>query len=109
MKLPATSAACERSFSTYSAIHTSKRNRLTNDRAAKIVYIAHNLKLQSSQSQQFITPQPQDSISNKESEICETVSEARTNEISLDDETDEHEISDSSIMNFEDSENENDD
>lgn len=46
LELPATSAACERSFSTYGGVHTKKRNRLTNERAAKIVYISHNLKLQ---------------------------------------------------------------
>ncbi|XP_028138854.2 uncharacterized protein LOC114333201 [Diabrotica virgifera virgifera] len=45
LELPATSAACERSFSSYSGIHTNKRNRLTNTRASKIVYVAHNLKL----------------------------------------------------------------
>lgn len=50
LSLPTTSAACERTFSTYSDIHTKKRNRLTNDRARKIVYIAHNLRLQSVQS-----------------------------------------------------------
>lgn len=47
LELPATSAACERSFSTYGGLHTSKRNKLLNQRAAKIVYIAHNLKLKS--------------------------------------------------------------
>lgn len=46
LELPATSAACERTFSTYGGIHTQKRNRLKNERATKIVYIAHNLKLQ---------------------------------------------------------------
>lgn len=45
LELPATTAACERSFSTYAGIHTTKRNRLKNERASKIVYIAHNLKL----------------------------------------------------------------
>lgn len=43
--LPATSAACERTFSTYGNTHTAKRNRLTNERAGKLVYIRHNLKL----------------------------------------------------------------
>lgn len=45
LELPATSAACERSFSSYSRIHSKSRNRLTNIRASKIVYLAHNLKL----------------------------------------------------------------
>ena len=45
LSLPATSAATERSFSTYEMTHTKKRSRLTNERAAKLVYIRHNLKL----------------------------------------------------------------
>lgn len=45
LELPATSAACERTFSTYGGVHTLKRNRLTNDRAGKLVYISQNLKL----------------------------------------------------------------
>ena len=40
-----TSAAVERSFSKYANIHSLKRNKLTTERAAKLVYIAHNLKL----------------------------------------------------------------
>jgi len=40
-----TSAATERSFSTFAWIHSKKRNRLTSDRAAKITYLAHNWKL----------------------------------------------------------------
>ena len=43
--LPPTSAAVERSFSKHANIHSLKRNKLTTDRAAKLVYIAHNLKL----------------------------------------------------------------
>lgn len=42
---PVTSAATERSFSTFAWIHSKKRNRLTSDRAAKITYLAHNWKL----------------------------------------------------------------
>lgn len=45
LELPTTSAACERTFSTYGGMHNTKRNRLTNDRAGKLVYIAQNLKL----------------------------------------------------------------
>lgn len=52
LQLPATSAACERSFSTYGGIHTQKRNRFKNERAAKIVYIAHNLKLQNQEAKE---------------------------------------------------------
>lgn len=46
LKLPPTSAAVERSFSRHSNIHSAKRNRLTTERAAKLVYIGHNITLQ---------------------------------------------------------------
>lgn len=42
---PITSAATERSFSTFSWIHNKKRNRLTTERAGKLTYIAHNWRL----------------------------------------------------------------
>lgn len=42
---PITSAATERSFSTFSWIHNKKRNRLTTQRAGKLTYIAHNWRL----------------------------------------------------------------
>jgi hypothetical protein len=45
LSMPPTSAATERSFSTYSIVHTAKRNRLTQKRAGNLSYIAHNLKL----------------------------------------------------------------
>jgi len=41
-----TSASTERSFSTYGIVHTERRNRLTNDRTSKLVYIKHNLKIE---------------------------------------------------------------
>lgn len=44
LNLPSTSAACERSFSTYGNIHTARRNRLGNTTAMKLVFIAQNLK-----------------------------------------------------------------
>lgn len=47
---PITSAATERSFSTFSRIHTKRRNRLTTQRAGKITFVAHNWKLLSSES-----------------------------------------------------------
>lgn len=43
--MPASSAATERSFSAYSHIHTKKRNKLDNKRAAKLLYVAHNENL----------------------------------------------------------------
>lgn len=42
---PVTSAATERSFSTFGWIHSKKRNRLTSERAAKMTYLAYNWKL----------------------------------------------------------------
>ena len=44
LNLPCTSAATERSFSTHGWIHSARRNRLTAEKAAKITYIAHNLR-----------------------------------------------------------------
>lgn len=43
--LPATAASCERNFKAYSLIKTKKRNRLTVERANKLVYVKYNLKL----------------------------------------------------------------
>ncbi|XP_047146123.1 uncharacterized protein LOC124818995 [Hydra vulgaris] len=51
LQLPASSAACERSFSTYSNIHSAKRNRLTTVRAGKLVLISQNLKLENIEHQ----------------------------------------------------------
>lgn len=42
---PVTSAATERTFSTFGWIHSKKRNRLTSERAAKLTYLAYNWKL----------------------------------------------------------------
>lgn len=50
LSLPATSAACERSFSTYGNVHTARRNRMGNKTAMKLVYIAQNLKFCSTSS-----------------------------------------------------------
>jgi hypothetical protein len=45
LTIPATSAAVERSFSTFSNIHSKKRNRLKTNTAGKLTYISHNWKL----------------------------------------------------------------
>ena len=45
--MPTTSAATERSFSTYGRIHSKGRHRLTLPRAGKLCFIAHNWKLTS--------------------------------------------------------------
>ncbi|XP_050064229.1 uncharacterized protein LOC126553086 [Aphis gossypii] len=45
LEMPPTTAATERSFSIQGFIHSSKRNRLTTERAAKLTFISHNLKI----------------------------------------------------------------
>ena len=45
LRLPATSAAVERSFSCYSNVHTAKRNRLSNERAAKVIFVSQTISL----------------------------------------------------------------
>ena len=47
LRLPAASAAVERSFSCYSNVHTAKRNTLPNERAAKVVFVSQNVNLDS--------------------------------------------------------------
>lgn len=42
---PVTSAATERTFSTFAWIQSKKRNRLSSERAAKLTYISYNWKL----------------------------------------------------------------
>ena len=67
LRLPATTAAVERSFSCYSNIHSAKRYRLSNDRASKLVFVSLNQELsaqtkQSHQNKQVVTmskPLPQ--------------------------------------------------
>ena len=49
LNLPCSSAATERSFSTYRGIHNAKRNRLSIQRASRDAYVAQNLKLLDSQ------------------------------------------------------------
>jgi len=45
LEMPPTTAATERSFSIQGFIHSSKRNRLTTERAVKLTFISHNLKI----------------------------------------------------------------
>lgn len=44
LELPATSASTERSFSTHGRVHSKARNRTKTARAAKLAYLAFNLK-----------------------------------------------------------------
>lgn len=60
LSMPPTTAATERSFSTYGLIHSAKRNRLTVDRAGNLTYVAHNLKLLKEKKVQH--PQPSTSF-----------------------------------------------
>lgn len=50
LTIPATSASVERSFSTFSNVHTKKRHRLNATRAGKLCYIAHNWKVMNKQA-----------------------------------------------------------
>lgn len=45
LSLPATSAAVERTFSIYKDVHSTKRNKLLNERASNLVFIKHNLQV----------------------------------------------------------------
>ena len=45
LNLPSSSASVERSFSQHSNINSLPRNRLTNQRAAKLLFISHNFKV----------------------------------------------------------------
>ncbi|XP_034944831.1 uncharacterized protein [Chelonus insularis] len=76
LTLPATSAATERSFSTQGWIHSSKRNKLSIDRAGKITYIARNLKLLNPSPKNTEEEWEEDEESNKgEDEISEICAE----------------------------------
>lgn len=52
LTMPASTAATERTFSKYGNIHNKKRNRLKTERAGKLVYVSHNLKLSENQMSQ---------------------------------------------------------
>lgn len=45
MSIPASSAAAERNWSHFGFVHSLRRNRLTNDRVFKLVYLYSNLRL----------------------------------------------------------------
>ena len=53
LRLTATTAAVERSLSCYNNIHSAKRNRLSNDRASKLVYVSLNLELLAQTKQNY--------------------------------------------------------
>lgn len=74
---PLTSAATERSFSTFSFIHTKKRNRLTTERASKITYIAHNYKLMNASAKKR-TSHASEEPSSKRAKIASSSSDSNT-------------------------------
>nr|KYP45530.1 polyprotein [Cajanus cajan] len=51
---PSSSSCCERNWSTYSFIHSLKRNRLNPKRAEDLVYVHTNLRLLSKKSEEYI-------------------------------------------------------
>lgn len=50
---PASSSCCERNWSTYSFIHSKKRNKLTPERAEDLVFIHNNLRLLSRKAEEY--------------------------------------------------------
>ncbi|XP_058180057.1 uncharacterized protein LOC131298593 [Rhododendron vialii] len=50
---PSSSSCCERNWSTYSFIHSLRRNKMTPQRAEDLVYIHSNLRLLSRRSPQY--------------------------------------------------------
>ncbi|CAH9118983.1 unnamed protein product [Cuscuta epithymum] len=50
---PTSSSACERNWSTYSFIHSLRRNKLTPKRAEDLVFVHNNLRLLSRSSEQY--------------------------------------------------------
>lgn len=74
---PMTSAATERTFSTFGSIHTKKRNRLTTQRSGKITYIAHNYKLMNGNSQKR---QNEEAASYSERMECDGTSDESSDE-----------------------------
>ncbi|KAF1888760.1 hypothetical protein Lal_00036802 [Lupinus albus] len=50
---PCSSSCCERNWSTYSFIHSAKRNKLKPERAEDLVYVHTNLRLLSRKSEEY--------------------------------------------------------
>ena len=50
---PASSSCSERNWSTYSQIHTIKRNKLTTGRAEDLVHVHSNLRLLSRRKEEY--------------------------------------------------------
>lgn len=52
---PASSSCCERNWSTYSFIHSMKRNKLAPERAEDLVFVHNNLRLLSRKAEDYKT------------------------------------------------------
>ena len=89
LSLPATSAACERSFSTYGNVRTAKRNCVRNIIAMKLVYIAQNLKLCSTSSSEQETKVEAASIKGSNSIRLPKTKEEESLDVDMCDESDE--------------------
>ena len=70
LDLPLTTAAVERSFSCYSNIHTAKCNRLTNDRASKLVFVSQNIQRTTGQQSKHLSQVAQTSMTSDSREKC---------------------------------------
>ena len=68
LTLPASSAATERSFSSFEVIHTKKRNRLTNDRLNKLVFVRHNSRLLSNSNYHDMDPDSDEENTDEDDE-----------------------------------------
>lgn len=79
---PATSASVERSFSTFSNIHTKKRNKFNTERAGKICLIAHNWKIMNK-------PKPLNQESEEPKSSTSATREREEPTINLDNESEE--------------------
>ncbi|XP_022161007.1 uncharacterized protein LOC111027090 [Myzus persicae] len=90
LSLPASSAATERSFSSYSLIHTKRRNLLTNLTAKKLLFIYEH-------------------INNQDLEVSKSVKSFQTNQESLTTNNDDEEPSCSYQVCSSSSENEEED
>lgn len=101
LSVPSTSASVERSFSTFSFIHSKKRHKLNTTRAGKLCYIAHNWKLMHPKpknknktgpeipSRPRLSPTPSSSRTTDTINISEAVASATVSTVSETDESDD--------------------
>lgn len=92
LEMPPTTAATERTFSTQGFIHSPRRNRLTTDRAAKLTFISHNLKMMnrkgynkcSSHINNDNSPDHENTLNNENQSNLTLESHLSTNSLDLD-------------------------